>query len=112
MVKKYPGKLLRKNRLPRIRAKLFGTAKRPRLTVFKSNYALYVQCIDDERGAVLFSETLKGKNAKAAETLGAQVAGLLKKKGITAVVFDRSGYKYHGVVAVLADAVRQGGVTL
>ena len=105
-------KQMRQKRLARIRAKVSGTGDRPRLTVYRSNYALYVQCVDDEKGSVLFSRSAKGKNKETAEKLGADVAAVCKKKGITNAVFDRSGYQYHGVIAALADAVRAGGVTI
>lgn len=96
----------------RIRAKVSGTKARPRLSVFRSNTALYVQLIDDTKGVTIFSTMTRGVNKKAATDLGAQVAHALKKKGITTAVFDRNGYRYHGVMKSLADAAREGGLQL
>lgn len=104
-----------------IRNKISGTKERPRLSVYRSLNHLYVQVIDDLDGKTLVAastnssalkETLKKKcgNVKAAVALGAAVAELCKKKNITKVVFDRSGYRYHGRVKALADAARKGGL--
>lgn len=112
MKKKETVKQLRLKRLPRIRSKIFGSAKRPRLVVYRSNYALYVQFIDDEAGKVLFSSSIRGKNMAKAAELGTQVAKIAKEKGIKRAVFDRSGYKYHGTIKKLADTVRAEGVTI
>ncbi len=100
----------RKHRKLRIRAKVNGTADRPRLAVYRSNAALYAQVINDEIGKTLFSETIKGATVANAKILGETVVGHLKKQKITTVVFDRSGYRYHGVVKSLAESVREGGI--
>ncbi len=100
----------RKHRKLRIRAKVNGTALRPRLAIFRSNAAVYAQVINDETGKTLFSEMIKGATVANAKTLGTTVVELLKKQNITTVVFDRSGYRYHGVVKSLAESVREGGI--
>ncbi|MCD6453962.1 MAG: 50S ribosomal protein L18 [Candidatus Aminicenantes bacterium] len=104
----------------RIRKKIFGTAERPRLTIYKSNRYLYVQAVDDESGrTIAFASTLEKsfeefgknrKNLKAAEKLGELIAQRLKEKGIERVVFDRNGYPYHGKLKALADAARKAGL--
>lgn len=101
---------LRWRRRQRIRAKIVGTPARPRLAVFRSNRAVYVQIIDDEKQRTIVSRLVKNKTRKAARALGQEVAQIAKKKGITTVVFDRGGYKYHGAVAEIAEGVREGGV--
>jgi large subunit ribosomal protein L18 len=104
----------------RIRARIRGTAERPRLHVFKSNRYVYAQAIDDVSGRVLaaaatiekaFREKSKdSKNKKACEVLGGLMALKLKDKGIRKVVFDRGIYPYHGKVKTLAEALRSQGV--
>jgi len=102
----------------RIRAKVIGTAERPRLSVYKSNRYLHVQIIDDASGKTLVSGSTKemaakGKTAKkmdAAKTLGEELAKRAKAAGITAVVFDRGGFRYTGRITTLAEAVREGGL--
>ncbi|MFA5143798.1 MAG: 50S ribosomal protein L18 [Candidatus Omnitrophota bacterium] len=104
-----------------IRKKVSGTSARPRLSVYRSLKNTYVQVIDDAEGRTLValatnSPLLKDKikkdagNVKGAALLGSAVADMCKEKGITAIVFDRSGYTYHGKVKTLADALRKGGV--
>ncbi len=106
----------------RIRKKLEGTQERPRLNVYRSTNHLYVQVIDDSKGATLvaantleFGEAKEGKrptggNLSAAKQLGKMIAERAKQKGINKVVFDRGGYLYHGRIKALADAVREGGL--
>ncbi len=104
----------------RIRKKIFGTAERPRLTVYKSNRYLYVQAVDDEEGrTIAFATTLtedfrefgyNRKNLKAAEKLGEKIGKMLLEKGIKKVVFDRNGYPYHGRVKAVADGARRAGL--
>ena len=107
----------RLNRKIHIRKKVFGTAERPRLCVFKSNMRLYLQVIDDASGRTLVSASLLEKEFKnlrptmeSATKLGAVLGSRLKEKKIQKIVFDRSGYKYHGVVKAIADAVRGAGI--
>lgn len=110
----------RKLRHKRIRKKIFGTQDRPRLSVYKSLKNLHAQLIDDISGNTLFSlstsaKTFKkkqvyGGNVKAAQILGEAFAEEAKKKGIEKVIFDRSGFKYHGRLKSFADAVRKGGL--
>ena len=97
-------------RKERVRSKVYGTAKRPRFSVFRSNTTLYAQIIDDQKGVTLVSKHVKGKSRSHGKTLGTEVAVTAKARGITTVVFDRSGYRYHGVVAEIADAARKGGL--
>jgi large subunit ribosomal protein L18 len=106
----------------RIRKKLQGTTERPRLNVYRSTNHLYVQVIDDSKGATLiaantleFGEAKEGKrptggNLGAAKQLGKTIAQRAKEKGINKVVFDRGGYLYHGRIKALADAAREGGL--
>ena len=102
----------------RIRKVVFGTAERPRLTVFRSNKQISAQLIDDNAGKTLVSATSlckeiaekKGNKTEQAQLLGAMIAEKAKAAGIEAVVFDRNGYLYHGRVKALADAARNGGL--
>lgn len=104
----------------RIRAKVSGSAARPRVHVYKSNRYLYAQAIDDGQNAVLASactleKTFKeqGKNLKNLEAsgrLGEVLARRLKDKNIQKIVFDRGTYPYHGRIKTLADALRKGGL--
>ena len=89
----------------RIRAKVIGTKERPRLAVYKSNRYMEVQLIDDSAGRTLLS----GKMADEVK-LGKDIADRAKAAGITAVVFDRGGFRYTGRVATLAEAARAGGL--
>lgn len=101
----------------RVGAKIFGTAKRPRLSVFRSNTHIYGQLIDDEKAVTLASfsdlglaKAGKMKKTQVAEEVG---AGLAKKgiaKKIKKVVFDRNGFFYHGRVKALAEGARKGGL--
>lgn len=110
----------RKRRHERVRKKVSGTSVRPRLSVFRSLNHIYAQVIDDSVGQTLASassldDEIKtdstDKNKKTvAELVGALVAKRAQAKGITQVVFDRGGYKYHGRVKALADAARKAGL--
>ncbi|MDO4171226.1 MAG: 50S ribosomal protein L18 [Prevotellaceae bacterium] len=98
----------------RVRKNVNGTAERPRLSVFRSNKQIYVQVINDVTGQTLCSASSFGLEAmpkiEQAAKVGALVAEKAKAAGITAVVFDRNGYLYHGRVKALADAAREGGL--
>jgi large subunit ribosomal protein L18 len=98
----------------RIRAKLSGTAARPRLNVYRSLNHIYAQVIDDQTGQTLVSaSTIKlktGGNVAAAKEIGKTVAEKAVEKGIKKVVFDRGGYLYHGRIKALADAAREAGL--
>ncbi len=107
----------RLRRHKRVRAKICGTAARPRLNVFRSNANIYAQIIDDENGVTLLSASTLDKefngyggNREAAKAVGTMIAKKAAEKGITEVVFDRGGYVYHGRVKELADAAREGGL--
>ena len=117
MVKKTDRKMERTRRHLRVRTKVSGTSERPRLCVYRSNANLYVQIIDDVAGNTLVScSTLdkdiktKHANKEAAKEVGALIAKRAAAKKITTVVYDRSGYIYHGVVKELAEAAREGGL--
>lgn len=107
----------RARRKRRIRKKVFGTAERPRLSVFRSAKHIYAQVIDDTTGRTLVSTstTIKGfaadgdKTAEA-KAIGVALAKQATEKGIEKVVFDRNGYIYHGRVKALADGAREGGL--
>ena len=102
------------------RKKLFGSTERPRLSVFRSDKHIYVQLIDDMTGNTLASvssthgevrgELKNGGNIAAAKKVGAAIAQRAKAAGITQVMFDRAGRKYHGRIKALADAAREGGL--
>lgn len=115
MIKKISKNVTRKKRHLRIRKIVDGTAERPRLNVYRSNTALYVQIIDDLKQTTLISarsqETgLKGSNVEAAKAVGKLIAEKALEKGITEVVFDRAGYLYHGRIKALAEAARSAGL--
>lgn len=102
----------------RVRKKVSGTAQRPRLVVTRSNRNMFAQVVDDTVGHTLVSAssldtTIRGtaedKTAQARK-VGELIAGRAKQAGIDTVIFDRGGYKYHGRVAALADAAREGGL--
>lgn len=105
----------RQRRQARIRAKVSGTAERPRFSVFKSNKALSAQLIDDDKGVTLVSGTTaviqKGTPTEKAVELGAQIAKDAKAKKIETVVFDRGGYIFAGQIKALADSAREAGLT-
>ncbi len=103
---------LRKNR---VRARVGGTASRPRLTVFISNSHISAQLIDDENGKTLAAATtvgqkLTGTMTEKAAKIGEQIAAKAKKAKVTSAVFDRNGRRYAGRLAALADAARKGGL--
>lgn len=107
----------RLNRHRRVRAKIQGTAQRPRVSVFKSNQYVYAQVIDDEIGKTLISVSDQGTKAKskksdAASKAGETLAKKMKEKGITEALFDRGGFKFHGRVKAVADGLRKGGIKI
>ncbi len=98
----------------RIRAKVTGTSERPRLAIFKSNRFVYAQLIDDTKGVTIAasdSRAFKGTLTEGAIAVGADIAKKATGKGVTAVVFDRGGFKYQGLIAALADSARGNGLT-
>ena len=104
----------RLHRKVRIRAKMIGTAKIPRVSIFRSLSNLRYQVVNDEVGKTLLSGDLKElkvkNNIAGAKELGKSLAGKCAEKKITAIVFDRSGYQYHGKVRALAEGAREGGL--
>ena len=101
----------------RVRAKVHGTAERPRLVVFRSNRGIEAQLVDDDAGRTLaaashlaLAKSFKGDKTAQAEAVGKELAKRAKDAGIETVVFDRGGYLYHGRVKALADAAREGGL--
>lgn len=98
----------------RVRAKVSGTKERPRLSVFKSNTALYAQLIDDEHGVTILgisSAKEKGKMPRErAEAAAKTLAKGAQEKGISSVVFDRGGFQYQGTIKAFADAARAAGL--
>ena len=108
-------KIARRNKIKtRIRGKISGTAARPRMTVFRSNKAIYVQLIDDLAGKTLVAASSKGleggTKVEVAAKVGQAVAQKALEAGITEVVFDRNGYLFHGLIKSLADAARTAGL--
>ncbi|MES2931833.1 MAG: 50S ribosomal protein L18 [Patescibacteria group bacterium] len=107
-------KELRDRRHNRVRAKINGTAARPRLAVYKSNKFISVQVIDDETEKTLASahgRTFPGSLSVQAQAVGKAVAENAKKAGIETVVFDRGGFAYEGQIKMVADAARENGLT-
>ncbi len=104
----------------RVRARMAGTAERPRLNVYRSLGHIYGQLVDDSEGKTLVSASSRdnevrkklkgGGNVAAARVIGRILAERAKARGVTAVVFDRGGYKYHGRVKALAEAAREAGL--
>ena len=113
-------RIARKRRHRRVRVKISGSPDRPRLNVFRSSKHIYVQVIDDSKGATLVAASTvdrelaaraSGKTKKEqAALVGEMVAERAKAAGINEVVFDRGGFRYHGRVKVLADAARDAGL--
>ncbi len=117
MVKNFDKNAQRLKRHVRVRGKISGTPERPRLSVFRSNANIYAQIIDDVNGVTLVSASTLDKdfegtasNKEPARKVGTMLAERAKAKGIDTVVFDRSGYLYHGRVAELAEGAREGGL--
>jgi large subunit ribosomal protein L18 len=110
----------RDRRHRRVRKKVAGTAERPRLAVFRSSKHIYVQAIDDLSGRTLVSASTMEKElrggttatAEAAKKVGKLLGERAQAAGITTVVFDRGGFKYHGRVAAVADGAREAGLNL
>lgn len=111
----------REKRRLRIRKKVVGTAERPRLSIFKSLKHLYAQVTDDSTGRTLAAATTNTKanksggkksfaNLTSAQALGREVAEKAKSAGVESIVFDRSGYPYHGIVKAVAEAAREAGL--
>jgi len=111
---------VRKKRVLRNRKRVRGSEERPRLCVIKSNKNIHVQLIDDVNSLTLASTSTLSKdfrttefckrNTSSAKQLGLKIAELAKGKAVTKIVFDRSGFKYHGVLAAVADGAREGGL--
>jgi len=101
-----------------IRKKVFGTAERPRVSVYRSLNHVYAQVINDLEGRTITSASTRDKdlaldrtgNVDAAKAVGTKLAERAKAAGVSSVVFDRGGFKYHGRVKALADAAREGGL--
>jgi len=108
----------RARRAFRVRKKVAGTATRPRLVVSRSSRHLFVQVIDDSQGKTLaFASTMetdlradKGDKTAKSKAIGALIASRAKAAGVTTVVFDRAGNKYHGRIAAVADSARENGL--
>lgn len=118
MIVKESKETLRTRRHLRIRKKLNGTRERPRLSVFRSLKNIYAQVIDDEAGNTLVAASSIDKDIKEtksnqkeiAKKVGLSLADKAKKAGITKIVFDRGGYKFHGRIAALAEGLREAGL--
>jgi large subunit ribosomal protein L18 len=108
----------RLRRRRRVRAKIRGTAQRPRISVFRSNRGIFAQLIDDEAGRTIVSvswieaELRKLPPMEQASRTGALLAERAKAAGVQRAVFDRGGYKYHGRVRALADGAREAGLAV
>jgi large subunit ribosomal protein L18 len=119
MFKPLDSRAARQRRHRRIRVSLSGTLQRPRLNVFRSLQHIYAQVIDDTSGTTLAAAStneadvrgaLSGTKTERARTVGQAIAERARDKGVTAVVFDRGGYRYHGRIKALADAAREAGL--
>ena len=116
MVNRKDSNAKRLQRHKRVRAKIFGTPERPRLCVYRSNDNIQAQVIDDTVGKTIVSASStekdfgNGGNKEAAKEVGKKLAERAARKGIVDVVFDRSGYIYHGRVQELAEGAREGGL--
>lgn len=117
MIKKPDSNKARIKRHGRIRNKISGTAQCPRLNVFRSEKHIYAQLIDDKAAVTLVAASSlekdfdgKGSDKEAAKKIGATIAKRAAEKGIVDVVFDRSGYIYHGRIKELAEGAREGGL--
>lgn len=120
MFKKVDRQAVRKRKQLSIRNKISGTAERPRLSVYRSNSNIFAQIIDDVNGVTLVSASTidkelkatvaNGGNLEAAKMVGKAIAERAAAKGITTIVFDRSGYTYTGRVSALAEAAREAGL--
>ena len=117
MINKEAKNVARVRRHERVRAKISGTAERPRLCVFRSNKNIAVQVIDDVAGKTLVAASTldkeiktKASNIEAAKEVGELIAKRAVKAGIKNVVFDRGGYIYHGKIKALAEAAREAGL--
>ena len=120
--KRRTNRAARQRRHLRVRKRVHGTAQRPRLCVFRSARYIYGQIIDDDSGVTLASASDLGANAASAgeddgsgkqanaRAVGRQLAQVAQEAGISAVVFDRAGYQYHGRVRALAEAAREAGL--
>ncbi|MEK7076397.1 MAG: 50S ribosomal protein L18 [Patescibacteria group bacterium] len=110
----------RLSRHKRVRAKITGTSKRPRVAVFKSNRHIFVQFIDDTTGKTILSSKIvsekkskmKGTKTAKANSIGEMLAEKAKEAGITEAVFDRGGFKFHGRVKAVAEGLRKGGIKI
>lgn len=121
MFKKVNRQAVRHKKQMSIRNKISGTPERPRLSVYRSNSNIFVQLIDDVNSVTLASASTvdkilkanvsNGGNIEAAKIVGKAIAERAKEKGIEKVVFDRSGYKYTGRIAALAEAAREAGLS-
>ena len=117
MISRIDRKVERERRHIRVRTKISGTTERPRLCIYRSNTNLYAQLIDDSKGITIASASTldkevktKHSNCEAAKEVGALIAKRAIDKKVKTVVFDRSGYIYHGVVKEFAEAAREGGL--
>ena len=121
MIKREDRKRLRLMRHKRLRKRISGTPERPRLSVYRSEKHIYAQIIDDTKGVTLVAASTVEKelrdklnqktwNVQAAKEVGKIIAERATAKGITEIVFDRGGYKYHGRIKALADSARESGL--
>jgi len=100
----------------RVRRNIFGTAERPRLSVFRSNKEIYAQIIDDNAEVTIASASSRALDTKGtnkteqASAVGKLIAEIAKSKGVETVIFDRNGFVYHGRIKALADGAREGGL--
>lgn len=113
-------KVIRYKRKKRIRSRLEGSSERPRVCIFRSNQNFYAQLVDDLEGKTLLSVSTvqKGKrgsiknSTEGTKQLGSELGQLAKEKKISRVIFDRSGYLYHGKVKAFADGLRESGINV
>jgi large subunit ribosomal protein L18 len=110
-------KKVQEKRARRVRAKILGTAQRPRLSVFKSNSFVYLQAIDDENQKTIVNVSTrqvasKENKLEGAKILGDKIAKAFKEKGINEAIFDRGRYRFHGIIKTIVEGARKGGIKI
>lgn len=112
MIAKQTIRQVHAKRVARIRAVVIGSKQRPRVCIYRSHTTLYGQFIDDDAKKTMAMCRVKGTNMSFGKELGKALAAKAKELNITTVVFDRNGYKYHGVMKSIADTMREEGIRI
>lgn len=104
--------IARQRRHDRVRSQIAGSAERPRLVIFRGNKTISAQLVDDAAGKVLLTVSQRKASLASASVVGTDLAKQAKTKKVSTVVFDRAGYRYHGIVKAVAEAARDGGLKI